>query len=304
MNKFGIAIHGGAGDKTEYLQKHQKEYEKGLHDAVMIGFKILKKGGSALTAVEASVRNLEDNPLFNAGCGSALNSKCEVEMDASIMDGKNLKAGAISMVKNVKNPISLARLVMSKTHHVMLSGYGALEFAVNNELPMEKNAYFITEHQYEEFIRLSKNTTRSKLIKKQEHGTVGAVALDQRRNLAAGTSTGGISNSMPGRIGDSCIIGAGCYANNKSCAISGTGEGEFLITGVIAHSISMYLELKKCKLQEACEYVIHKRNKLIKNHIGIISISNKGDFGIAFNTKIMKHAWIGDDGNVHVKIAK
>ena len=303
MNKFAIAVHGGAGNDSPFLKKHVKEHEEGLADAVQIGYKILKKGGSALDAVEEAVKCLEDNPLFNAGQGSALNCKGEVEMDASLMNGENLKAGAVSMVRNVKNPITLARIIMNKTKHVLLSGYGALDVAKNEGICLEPDSYFITDHQYNEFEEANKHETMQQILEKKISGTVGAVALDIKGNVAAGTSTGGTSNCLPGRVGDSCIIGAGCYANNKTCAVSGTGDGEYLITGVIAHTISMMIEFDMT-LQEACDYVLHTRNKGTKGDIGVIAVSPKGEIGISFNTQIMKRGWVSSTEDLQVKIYK
>lgn len=244
---------------------------------------------------------LEDNPLFNAGRGSALNCKGEVEMDASIMNGKNLKAGAVSMVRNVKNPVSLARIIMNKTKHVLLSGYGALEIAKNEGIHFETDSYFVTEYQQALFKKYSKHETVQQILEKKIYGTVGAVALDKRGNLAAATSTGGTSNCLPGRVGDSCVIGAGCYANNKTCAVSGTGEGEYLIREVVAHTISIMIEFNM-SLQDACDHVIHIRNKRYKGHMGVISVNAKGEVGIAYNTKIMKRAWKSSDEDLQVKI--
>ncbi|MCX7115034.1 MAG: isoaspartyl peptidase/L-asparaginase [Gammaproteobacteria bacterium] len=301
MKNIAFAIHGGAGDNTLFLKKHVKESEKGLVKAVQTGHHILQKGGSALDAVEAAIRLLEDNPLFNAGRGSVLNSHGEVEMDASIMDGEHLKAGAVSLIRNVKNPITLARAVMEKTQHVFLSGDGAMAFAKHIAMPLEDDSYFITEHQFDEFKKKQDDAMIQQSDARKTHGTVGAVALDKQGNLAAGTSTGGTSYCLPGRVGDSCIIGAGCYANNKSCAISGTGEGEYLITGVIAHTIAIMTEFNMT-LQEACDHVIFTRNKHIKADMGVISVSFKGDIGVAFNSEIMKRAWIGSDGVLQVKL--
>lgn len=302
MNKIAMAIHGGVGVDTKYINKNKKAYEKGLEEALCDGYKILQRGGSALNAIEASVKVLEDNPLFNAGRGSALNLLGEVEMDASIMDGNTLKAGAVSMVRSVKNPVTLARLIMKKTQHVFLSGYGALELAKLNEICLEADSYFVTDYQYQSFVKSSNHATVQKAMQKRLRGTVGAVALDKRGNLAAATSTGGTSNCLPGRIGDSCVIGAGCYANNATCAVSGTGDGEFLITGVIAHTISMFLELEKMSIQEACDFVIHQRNKKTKGDIGVISIDKEGNIGIAFNSRLMKRAWISSDEKMQIQI--
>lgn len=303
MSKIAFAVHGGASNITPFLKKHIKETEEELACAVKMGYKILSRGGSAMDAVENSIRYLEDCTLFNAGRGSALNSNGKVEMDASIMNGKNHRAGAVALVHSVKNPISLARIVLKKTKHVFMSGNGALDLARNEGIEFETEAYFVTEHQFNEFKKANKNKMAQHLYKKKMHGTVGAVALDKRGNLAAGASTGGTSNCLPGRIGDTCMIGAGCYANNNTCAISGTGDGEYLITGVIANSISMMTEFGMT-LQEACDHVIFTRNKKIKADIGVISISKAGEVGIAFNCGVMKRAWMTSPSDIHVKIYK
>ncbi len=300
--KIAIAVHGGASDITPYMKKHLKDYEAGLKKAIEYGYKILKKGGSAVNVVEESVKILEDDPFFNAGRGSALNCMGEVEMDASIMDGKKLTAGAVSMVRNVKNPVYLARNVMNKTKHVFLSGYGALDFAKTREIHLEPESYFITEYQYQEFVKRKRTEKMKKILEKKMQGTVGAVALDKRGNLAAATSTGGTSNCLPGRIGDSCIVGAGCYANNATCAVSGTGDGEILITNVVAHTISMFVELKKMPLQKACDLTIARVRHPVDQGIGVISVDPNGNIGISFNTEIMKRAWIDTRGELHIKI--
>jgi len=302
MNDFAIVIHGGASEETEFLKNHILETEEGLKEAVQAGYKVLKRGGSALAAVEKAVIFLEDNPFFNAGRGSALNCKGEVEMDASIMDGKKLRAGAVSMVREVKNPVFLARTIMDKTKHVFLSGYGALEFAKSSQIILEPEAYFVTDHQYEEFLKLNDTETLQKIMKKKIYGTVGAVALDKKGNLAAATSTGGTSNCLPGRIGDSCVIGGGCYANNNTCAISGTGEGEILIVNAVAHTISMFMELKKYKIQKACDYVIHKRDRPERGNIGVIGIDPQGNIGVSFCSEIMKRAWVDTNGHMEALI--
>ena len=301
MKNFSIGIHGGAGEDSEFIRSHQTEYKAGLEAAINVGYKILRQGGSALDAVENTVRLLEDNPLFNSGRGSALNINGEVEMDASIMDGSNTKAGAVSIVRNVKNPITLARFIMENTDHVLLSGSGAYDIAKENDLELEVDSYFIAEHQVDELIK-SRKKENHYATRKHSHGTVGAVALDQAGNLAAATSTGGTSNCLSGRVGDSCIIGAGCYANNSSCAVSGTGDGELLITNVIAHSIAFYMELKGCSLQEACDYVIHQRNAHVLGDIGVIALDAVGNIGICFNSERMHRAWKVNEENITVKI--
>lgn len=301
MKKIAIAVHGGASEQSFFLRQHQKEYEHGLIVALNQGYAVLDQGGTALNAVQEAVKNLEDNYLFNAGKGSALNCRGEVEMNASIMDGSSLQAGAVAMLRTIKNPILLARLIMEKTKHVFLSGYGALEIARKYGLEMELESYFITQHQLEEYKRLNQIETKDDIQNKKIKGTVGAVALDEEGNLAAATSTGGLSNCLPGRIGDSCLIGAGCYANNISCAVSGTGEGEYLIREVVAHTISMMHEAKM-GLQEACDYVIHERNKVLRGEMGVISLNQQGDFGISFNTEVMKRAWKSSSHDTQVKI--
>ncbi len=291
MSKVAIAVHGGAGNKPKNLKTHLAEYEAGIEEALRTGHQLLKKGANAVRAVEAAVMILEDNPYFNAGKGSVLNDTGEVEMDASIMDGKTLKAGAVSIVRRVKNPIMLARNVMMKTKHVLLSGEGALKFAKDQKLVLKPDSYFITQHQYDDYL---------KSVKQNKHGTVGAVAMDRNGNLAAATSTGGTHHSMPGRVGDSCQIGAGCYANNKTCAISGTGIGEHLIRGVVAHTISMMIELKRLPLSKACEYVIHQRSQ--KGTMGVIAIDNRGKISLSFNTPTMHRGYIDVDGKIMVAI--
>jgi L-asparaginase / beta-aspartyl-peptidase len=300
MKKIAIVLHGGADRATPFLKRNIIGSEKGLKEALLKGYTILKKGGTALSAVEEVVILLEDNPLFNAGRGSALNNRGEVEMDASIMDGKTLKAGAVSIVRTVKNPVALARTVMTATKHVFLSGYGALELANATSAVIEPDSYFITQHKYDDFLKFQK---KNKHTKNTLGGTVGAVALDVKGNLAAATSTGGTSNCLPGRVGDTCIIGAGCYANNRTCAVSGTGDGEFLITNVVAHSISMLIELKNMSLQKACDFVIHKR-KYNQGQMGVIAVDPKGNIGISFNTEVMRRAWMSEKGEPMVKFFK
>jgi beta-aspartyl-peptidase (threonine type) len=297
-----MAIHGGAGPDSDYIKQNMQGYEDGLKEAVMTGYKVLEAGGSAVDAVEASVNYLENNLLFNAGRGSAINHKGEVEMDASIMDGEKIKAGAVSMVKNVKNPVSLARYIMNNTNHVMLSDHGALELAKDEDIELEADAYFINSHQYDLFIEERDKKSTQELLKQRIHGTVGAVAMDENGNVAAATSTGGLTNSLGGRIGDSCIIGGGTYANNKTCAVSGTGDGEFLINGVIAHSIASVIEYTQSTLQEACDLVIHEKNKHVEGDIGVISVNANGDIGISFNSERMHRAWMSTDVPLQVKI--
>ncbi len=291
MNKVAIAIHGGAGRNSEFIEANYDAYIEGLKTAVKLGHELLIKGSSALDVVEATVKVLEDNPLFNAGRGSALNSDGKVEMDAAIMDGRTLAAGAVSMVKKVKNPITLARKVMSNTKHVHIAGYGAEKLAELNSLEMMPEDYFIVERQINDL----------KEEKTYGHGTVGCVAVDANGNLASATSTGGISNSLPGRVGDSCMIGAGCYANARMAA-SCTGDGELIIINVIAHQVAALLEFKQLSLQEACDRVIRNIENPINGEVGMISVNKLGHIAFSFNCDRMHRAGIDSEGNMTVAI--
>lgn len=291
MNKVAIAIHGGAGRNSEFIEANYDAYIEGLKTAVKLGHELLIKGSSALDVVEATVKVLEDNPLFNAGRGSALNSDGKVEMDAAIMDGRTLAAGAVSMVKKVKNPITLARKVMSNTKHVHIAGYGAEKLAELNSLEMMPEDYFIVERQINDL----------KEEKTYGHGTVGCVAVDANGNLASATSTGGISNSLPGRVGDSCMIGAGCYANARMAA-SCTGDGELIIINVIAHQVAALLEFKQLSLQEACDHVIRNIENPINGEVGMISVNKLGHIAFSFNCDRMHRAGIDSEGKMTVAI--
>jgi L-asparaginase / beta-aspartyl-peptidase len=291
MNKIAIAIHGGAGQNSEFIKANYDGYMEGLRTAIKHGHELLINGASALDVVEATVRILEDNPLFNAGRGSALNSDGKVEMDAAIMDGSLLAAGAVSMVTQVKNPISLARKVMSNTKHVHIAGYGALKLAELNSLELMPEDYFIVERQVNDL----------KEEKSYGHGTVGCVALDSRGNMASATSTGGLSNSLPGRVGDSCMIGAGCYANSR-CASSCTGDGELIIINVIAHRVADLLEMKGMELQQACDHVIRNIENPINGEVGMISVDVNGNIGFSFNCDRMHRAGIDHTGQLTVDI--
>lgn len=293
MAKLVIAVHGGAGPDSEFIKKHNKEYKKGIKDALTAGFHVLKDGGTSLDAVETAVKTFEDNPLFNAGRGSALNERAEVEMDASIMNGKNMKAGAVSIVKNVKNPVSLARAIMEKTKHIYLGDMGALDFARKLGMEVMPEAYFITDHAFEEYqkaLQESSNTIGEAgdyQVKRKTHGTVGAVAVDKEGNVAAATSTGGTENKVPGRIGDSSIIGIGCYANNKTCAVSSTGDGEVLIQNVIAFHISSLMQYKGLSLKKAAYYLLQQELKEVKGDIGFVAVDAKGNVAMEFNAERM-----------------
>ncbi|HEU4632666.1 MAG TPA: isoaspartyl peptidase/L-asparaginase [Flavisolibacter sp.] len=310
MNKIAIVVHGGAGPDSEFIQNNIEQYKKGLEEALNTGYRVLEDGGSALDAVEAAINSLEDNPLFNSGRGSALNEKAEIEMDASIMNGKDLNSGAVAIVKNVKNPVTLARAIMEKTKHIYIGNAGALEFAQEIGLKIMPEAYFITDHAFQQYSKsLKKEESKNGLeeagryqAERKSHGTVGAVALDKEGNIAAATSSGGTENKAAGRIGDSSMVGVGSYANNKTCAVSGTGDGEYLIKNVIAFHLSSLIQYKGLPLKEACHYLIHEELKEEKGDMGLIAIDTKGNVAMEFNSERMHRAWRSSDGEQGVEI--
>jgi L-asparaginase / beta-aspartyl-peptidase len=289
MQNITIAIHGGAGTILPASMTEEKEaaFVAALQDALNTGYSILEKGGTALDAVEQTVIVLENNALFNAGKGSVYNAAGKQEMDAAVMDGKNRMAGAVAGINKIKNPVQLARMVMEKTPHVLLTGEGALEFAESIGIPFVDDAYFYDEYRYRQWLKL-KNTGAVNLDHTNESdkkfGTVGAVALDGFGNLAAATSTGGMTNKRVGRVGDSPLIGAGTYANNATCAVSGTGNGEAFIRGVVAYDISCLMEYKGLSLQEACNEVIMHRLHRINGEGGVIAADALGNIEMVFNT--------------------
>lgn len=304
-----IIVHGGAGPDSPFIRQHTDEIRKGLEEALQAGYAILEKEGSALDAVEAAVRSLENNIYFNSGRGSALNNKGQVEMCSSIMQGKDLNSGAVAIVKNVKHPVSLAKSVMQKTDYIYMGGEEAVDYAKQISIEMEPDAYFITEHQYNEYAKKradahksSNEAARQEL--ERAHGTVGAVALDIGGNVAAATSTGGTCFAKAGRIGDSSMVGAGTYASNATCAVSATGDGEYLIRGVIAHSISAYMNYRKKDVQKACKEVIHVENKDVKGDLGVIAVDAEGNIAMEFNSERMLRGWKKGDGDSVVKIYK
>jgi L-asparaginase / beta-aspartyl-peptidase len=307
---IAILVHGGAGPDSDHIHENKKGYEKGIQEAVDAGYKILEDGGSAVDAVEAAVKTLEDNPLFNAGRGSALNASGEVEMDAAIMRGSDQASGAVALVRNIRNPVSLAKAVMLNTKYRFLGDMGALEYAKKIDIRMEPSSYFITEHQFDAFSKKREEEfTSSDRIGLDElnarmHGTVGAVALDREGNLAAATSTGGTENKKMGRIGDSCLIGVGCYAKNKTCAISGTGDGEVLIKNVIAYDISALMEYKGLTLQKACETVVLERVKPEEGDVGVIGVDPQGNIALVFNSDRMHRGWRTSSNQRGVEIYK
>lgn len=282
--KYCIVIHGGAGASYESMHDSlQHEYRDDLQKALALGKSILGNGGSSLDAVEQVVRFLEDSPRFNAGKGAVLNADGRVEMDASIMNGRDLSCGAVASVHTAKNPISLARSVMEKTKHILLVGYGADRFAREIGAEERDSAYFITPLRYQSWLKF-----------KSEKGTVGAVALDKNGNLAAATSTGGMTGKMPGRVGDSPLINCGTYANNNTCAVSCTGWGEQFIKNTVAFRISALMEYKEMTLAQAVDTVLNRI--LHKGDGGIIAIDKNGNYSMEFNTAGMFRAAANQDG--------
>lgn len=295
MKTISLALHGGAGTliKGAMTAEKEAEYKTALKTALETGYSLLEKGGTALDAVEATVKSLEDCPLFNAGRGSVFTAKGTHEMDASIMDGKTLDAGAVSLINGIKNPVSLARQVMEKTEHVFMAGEGALQFALQEGFEILPPDYFYDEFRYQQWQEI-KGTDKIQLDhtlnKDQKFGTVGAVALDSFGYLAAATSTGGMTNKKYGRVGDSPMIGAGNYANNNTCAVSCTGSGEYFIRGVVAYDVSCLMEYKGLSLQEAAHEVIMKRVLKIGGDGGLVAVDAQGNIAMTFNTEGMYRA--------------
>ena len=310
-NNFGIVIHGGAGTilKENMTLELEEKYKNALKEAVVIGYEILNDGGTSQKAVEKTINYLEDSPLFNAGKGAVLNFDGEVELDASFMEGKNLNAGAISGSKKIKNPISTAIKVMNSSSHVMLSGKGADDFAIEHNMQTVEQNYFITESRINSLkkIKSIENNKVSNLLNSdyrvQKLGTVGCVALDKFGNLSAGTSTGGMTNKKWNRIGDAPIIGAGTYANNNSCAVSSTGWGEYFIRGVVAYDIAALMEYKNLSIKKAAKTVINKISKMGGDG-GVIAIDKQGNIAMEMNTSGMYRAHINSKGEIDVKIYK
>ena len=288
--KYAVAIHGGAGtiSKKQLTPELEEQYLSGLNEAVDSAYAIIETGGSALLAVEAAVRSLENNILFNAGKGSVFTNEGKHEMDAAIMDGKTLNAGAVAGVSNVRNPIILARCIMISSEQVMLCGKGAEEFARTYRLHFENDNYFFSQYRYDQWEKI-KHTTETYLdhYDGAPKGTVGAVAIDKEGNLAAATSTGGMTNKRFGRVGDTPVIGSGTYANNATCAVSCTGHGEYFLRYVTAYDVSCLMEYKGMSLKEACELVINKKLKDAGGEGGLIAVDGHGNTELVFNTSGM-----------------
>ena len=296
INNYAIVIHGGAGTviRENTSKELQKKYEDKLREALEVGYSILESGGSSVDAVEKTIKILEDSELFNAGKGSVLTNEETVEMDASIMTGSDLNAGAVATLKTIKNPISAARAVMEKSKHVFLSGKGAENFAVDNGLETVNNSYFITEKQLKQIRK----------IKENKYGTVGCVALDKSGNITAGTSTGGMMNKKWNRVGDVPVIGAGTYANNKTCGISATGWGEYFIRNVVAYDISAMMEYQNKSMQEAAKISIFDKVGEMGATGGVIGIDKDGNVVMEFNSPGMYRGYKTENSEYVIKMFK
>ncbi len=328
--RLGFVIHGGAGviSKGDLSPEKEKAYREKLEEAVLAGYKALQNGKSSLDAVQTAINILEDSPMFNAGKGAVFTNEGKNELDASIMDGKTLAAGAVAGLHHIKNPIDLARAVMEKSPHVMMAGDGAEKFAKEQNIEIVPEKYFFVQNRWDSLQKILKEEkakevqspkskvqslnyvdhllevmTETQKLPENKFGTVGAVALDKDGNLAAGTSTGGMTNKKFGRIGDAPIIGAGTYANNKTCAISATGWGEYFIRLGVARDISAMMEYSALPVQQAVDREMDKV-KALGGDGGVIAIDTFGNIGISFNSEGMYRAYINSDGKPVVEIYK
>jgi len=317
--KLGFVIHGGAGVITRgsLTPEKEKEYRAKLEEALMAGYRALQAGKTSVDAVEIAIRILEDSPLFNAGKGAVFTNDGKNELDASIMDGKTLGAGAVAGLHRVKNPITLARAVMEKSEHVMMIGDGAEKFAAEQKIELVDPKYFWTQPRWDALQKILKeekeksekgekkiSSSRANEEPYNKFGTVGAVALDKNGNLAAGTSTGGMTNKKYGRVGDAPIIGAGTYANNNSCAVSATGWGEYFIRLSVARDICSIMEYSAAPIQTAADRVIKTKLQNLGGDGGIVAIDKYGFIGISFNSEGMYRAYVDKDGKAVVQIYK
>lgn len=315
MQKFSIVVHGGAGTilKEDMTPELEAAYIKGLQDAINAGYAVLEEGGTSVNAVKAACVTLEDNLLFNAGRGSVFTKKGVQEMDAAIMDGNGLAAGAVAGVRNVRNPIELATEVMINSNHVFLSGKGANDFAIKQGIKLEPDEFFFSQFRYDQWRALRDSDNYSldhthqgleELMKDKKFGTIGAAACDMQGNIAASTSTGGMTNKKYGRIGDSPIIGAGTYANNKTCAISCTGHGEPFIRAVAAHDVSCLMEYQGMTLQQAMNQVVNVTLVAMEGEGGMIGVDAAGNTSLIFNCAGMYRAMKNSEGESFVGIYK
>ena len=316
--KIMLVMHGGAGTITRasMTPEREKQYRDAMELALRTGHAVLAKGGTSVDAVEASIHILEDSPLFNAGKGAVFTHEGRNELDASIMRGQDKAAGAVAGVTIIRNPISAARAVMEKSPHVMMTGKGAELFATKMGLEIVDPQYFWTERRWkelqEELVLEQKNAQTHAALEPKNYSepdekkfsTVGAVALDRSGNLAAGTSTGGMTNKQYGRVGDSPIIGAGTYADNESCAVSGTGHGEYFIRWTVAYDIAALMKYKGLTVDQAANEVVNKKLKAVGGEGGVIALDRNGNFSTPFNSEGMYRGWIGSDGVPHVSIYK
>jgi L-asparaginase / beta-aspartyl-peptidase len=317
--KYVLVIHGGAGTilKASMTPEKEKLYKQGLQNALNAGSTILKNGGTALDAIEATIKVLEDDSLFNAGKGAVFTNEGKNELDASIMDGKTLKAGAVAGVTNIKNPITAARAVMDNSEHVLMAGKGAELFAAANGCTVVDPSYFFTTQRWNDLLEakkgdslkaLHKDSTKALLKQPDNHdykyGTVGAVALDMYGNLAAATSTGGMTDKRYGRIGDSPIIGAGTYADNNTCAVSCTGWGEYFIRLVMAKTISDKMEFAHEDLKSAADDMIMKKLPALGGDGGLIAVDKDGNFTMSFDTDGMYRGYVKSDGETDIELYK
>jgi L-asparaginase / beta-aspartyl-peptidase len=295
MQQFSLAIHGGAGTilKEDMTPELEQAYTEGLTDALNAGYAVLEEGGSSVNAVKAAIVILEDNMLFNAGRGSVFTKKGVQEMDAAIMEGETLGAGAVAGIRSVRNPIELATEVLRNSNHVFLSGKGANDFAIKQGIKLEPDEYFFSQFRYDQWKAMRDSDNYSldhthqkleELMRDRKFGTVGAVACDIKGNIAAATSTGGMTNKKYGRIGDSPLIGAGTYANNKTCAISCTGHGEMFIRAVAAYDVSCLMEYKNFTLQQAMDEVVMHKLKKMEGEGGMIGADAQGNISMVFNS--------------------
>ena len=301
---YAIAIHGGAGamPRATLSAERERRYREGLEAALDAGYALLEHGGTSLDAVAAAVRMLEDDPVFNAGHGAALTRDGAAELDAAIMDGRQMRAGAVASVRHVKNPIELARRVMEKSRHVLLVGAGAEEFALEEQFVLVPNHYFRTAERLEQLQFEQRGERVSDLVPPAPQGTVGAVARDAHGNLAAATSTGGLTNKRPGRVGDSPIIGAGTYAKNGVCAVSATGQGEYFIRAVAAHHVCAAVEYRGLTLAQAVDEMLHKVLRALGGDGGLIAVDKDGALVLDFSTEGMFRGARDSDGRREIAI--
>ncbi len=313
MSKITLCIHGGAGTilKEDMTPELEAAYLEGLQSALDAGYAVLEEGGTAANAVKAAVVVLEDNMLFNAGRGSVFTKKGVQEMDAAIMRGEDLEAGAVAGIRNIRNPVELATEVMLHSNHVFLSGKGANDFAIKQGIKLEPDEYFFSQFRYDQWKALRDSDNYSldhthhhleELMRDKKFGTVGAVACDNKGNIAASTSTGGMTNKKYGRIGDSPLIGSGTYANNKTCAISCTGHGEVFIKAVAAYDVSCLMEYKGFTLQEAMDFTVNTKLKNMDGEGGMIGVDANGNYAMIFNSAGMYRGVKTSDGKNEVAI--